>query len=350
MTLKISKIFSQVIENAHFCIPNPCIQKMKLFRYILLVFVFFISLKNNAQTKDTIITVQVKVQIPDTVSPWTKKNTIGFDLNEIAFVNWSAGGVSSVSGLLKGTFTRVYTNGNLKWSNEMIVRYGVNKQDGIEVRKTDDAFQFNSTVGYRKDTLSNWYHSAKFNFNTQFTNGYNYPNTEMAISKPFAPAYTFLGVGAEYANKEKKINLYISPLTLKNTLVLDQRLANQGAFGVEKAVYDLEGNLIKEGKKTKTELGFLVTSHFKKEIFKNIIFENRLVLYSDYINKFGNVDVDWQASLDLIVNQYVKANIGIHVLYDDDIKAKEEIDGEQVTLGPKIQLKQMIGVGLVYNF
>jgi hypothetical protein len=305
-----------------------------------------------AQTKDTIITVetQVKITIPDPVTHWDRKNTIGFDLNEIAFVNWSAGGVSSVSGLFKGNFSRIYTNGNLKWGNEMIARYGVNKQDGVELRKTDDAFQFNSTVGYRRDTLSNWYHSAKFNFNTQFTSGYNYPNTDLSISKPFAPAYTFLGIGAEYANKEKKINVYISPLTLKNTLVLDQRLANQGAFGVDKAIYDLEGNLIKEGKKTRTELGFLVTSHFKKDLFKNITFENRLNLYSDYINKFGNIDLDWQASLDLVVNQYVKANIGMHLIYDDDIKAKDEIDGEQVEIGPRIQLKQMIGVGMVYNF
>jgi hypothetical protein len=66
----------------------------------------------------------------------------------------------------------------------LIVRYGLNKQDGIELRKTD-VLQFNSALGYRKDTLSNWYHTAKFNFNTQFTDGYAYPNTE--VSKRFAP-------------------------------------------------------------------------------------------------------------------------------------------------------------------
>jgi hypothetical protein len=32
------------------------------------------------------------------------------------------------------------------------MRYGLNKQDGVELRKTEDAFQFNSTLGYRKDT------------------------------------------------------------------------------------------------------------------------------------------------------------------------------------------------------
>jgi hypothetical protein len=52
----------------------------------------------------------------------------------------------------------------------------------------------------------------------------------------------------------------------------------------------------------------------------------------------------------MTVNQYVKANIGTHIVYDDDIKSKEEINGTQVIKGPKVQLKQILGVGLVYSF
>lgn len=316
---------------------------MKISQKIFLLLALLFSTCFFAQNDEKTTTI-------DTISHWEKKNTAGLDISQIAFVNWNAGGVSSVSGLLKGNFIRKYQKGNLKWVNEMIIRYGVNKQDGVELRKTDDVFQVNSTLGYRKDTISNWYSSAKFNFNTQFTNGYAYPNTSKAISKPFAPAYIFLGVGSEYVNKPKKLNVYISPITMKTTLVLDQTLANQGAFGVNKAIYDINGNLIKEGELYRMELGFLVTNFYKKEIYKNIIWENRLSLYSDYINRFGNIDVDWQMQLELVVNEYVKANIGAHFIYDDDIKAKEERNGEQVTLGPKLQLKQLLGVGLVYNF
>lgn len=343
---------------------------MKLLHYSLLLFLLTLSINSFSQKtpiapltvefkRDTvpvkvprlIITVKIQAVLPPIpISHWTRKNMVGLDMNEISFSNWNAGGVSSISGLIKGEFTRIHTLEKSKWFNELVIRYGVNKQDGFAVRKSDDAIRFTSTFGYRKDSLSNWYHSAKFNFNTQFANGYNYPNTSAAISKPFAPAYTFLGVGAEYFNKKKKLNIYISPLTLKNTLVLDQNLANQGAFGVTKAVYDTTGNLILEGATSKTELGFLVTSNYKKEVVKNITMENRLSLYSDYINKFGNIDVDWELKFDLIVNQYVKANIGTHIIYDDDIKSKKEINGVQVTMGPKIQLKQILGVGLVYIF
>lgn len=292
----------------------------------------------------------VRTETKDTVSKWTKENKMGLDISQITFVNWNAGGNNSVSGLLKGQFIRTYTYGNLHWKNELITRYGINKQEAQEVRKTDDQLQLNSTIGYRKDTVSNWYYAGKFNFNTQFANGYAYPNTALSISNPFAPAYLFLGIGAEYSRKEKNFNLYLSPLTNKTTLVFNQRLANQGAFGVDKAVYDSNGNLISKGKNTRTEVGILITNQWKKEVYKNINLEHRLSLYTDYINNFGNIDIDWQLQLAMVVNQYVKANIGTHLLYDDDIKYKEEVAGVQVIKGPRIQLKQLLGVGIEYTF
>ena len=292
----------------------------------------------------------INTELPDTISYWSKENKVGLDISQITFVNWNAGGNNSISGLIKGQFIRTYTKENINWKNELIMRYGINKQESQEVRKTDDQFSFNSTFGYKRDTITNWYYAGKFNFNTQFANGYAYPNVDLAISRPFAPAYAFLGIGAEYSRKDLNLNFYLSPLTQKTTMVFDQRLADQGAFGVEKAVYDEFGTLLKHGKNIRNETGILVTNQWKKEIYTNINLENRIALYTDYINNFGNIDVDWQIQLDLTVNQYVKANIGTHLVYDDDIKSKEEVGGVQVVKGPKIQLKQLLGVGVVYQF
>ena len=316
---------------------------MRLFPLYFLLIILLFSI--NSYSQDTIIK-----QVPDTITHWKKKNMLGLDISEIAFMNWNAGGTSSITGLLKGHIKRDYENNNTVWKSELIFKYGLNMQEGNGVRKSDDVFRINSTYGHRTDTTSNWYHSAKFNFNTQFTNGYNYPNTDIAISKPFAPAYPFLGVGSEYILKEEKLTIYLSPLTFKNTLVLDQTLANQGAFGVTKAVYDAEGNLVSEGKKTKTELGILVSATYEREVYKNISVHNKLSLYTDYINNFGNIDVDWQFKVDLVVNEYVKANIGLDLIYDDDIDIIKNIDGVLTNVGPKVQLKQMLGIGLVYNF
>lgn len=293
----------------------------------------------------------IKTELPDTISHWEKVNKVGLDFSQITFVNWSAGGNNSISGLAKGQFIRNYTYDNFKWANELLVRYGVNKQEGQDVRKTDDAILLNSTIGYRTDTISNWFHGGKLTFQTQFANGYNYPNIEKEISKPFSPAYLFLGIGSEYSRKDLGFNVYLSPLTMKMTMVLDRTLANEGAFGVEKATYDpITGELVSDGRRFRTELGALVTGQFKKEVFKNIIYDTRATLYTDYLKDFGNIDVDWQNYLEMTINKYVKASLGVHMIYDNDIKTKVEENGVQVTRGPKLQLKQIIAVGLSYSF
>lgn len=304
---------------------------------------FFVFLKVNAQI--------IRTEKADTISHWKKSNKIGFDISQIAFVNWNPGGNSSISGLLKGKFVREYKKANINWKNELIARYGLNKQEGQEIRKTDDQLQVNSTFGYRTDTISNWYYGAKATFQTQFYNGYNYPNIDEPISRFMAPAYFFLGLGAEYKRDDLNLNVYMSPLTQKTTLVLDTKLANQGAFGVDPAVYDpITGDMISSGKKTRTEVGILITNQWEKEIWKNINLEHRMSLYTDYINNFGNVDIDWQVLMEMTVNDFVKANLGTHIVYDDDIKAKKEVNGEQVNVGPKVQLKQILGVGVTYTF
>ena len=119
------------------------------------VFLVFFSIQGLAQTNAVITTVL------DSISHWKNKNTVGVDLSENAFSNWNAGGESSISGLFKGSFGRIYIKDNVKWDNELLIRYGINKQDGLVVKKTDDSFKFNSTYGYRNDTLSNWYHSVE---------------------------------------------------------------------------------------------------------------------------------------------------------------------------------------------
>lgn len=294
--------------------------------------------------------VIVTTTLPDSITYWEKTNRVGLDLNQVAFINWNVGGNNAIAGIVKGAFVRKYTKGNLSWNNELILKYGLNRQEGQETRKTDDQIELNSTFGYRRDSVSNWYYGGKFNFKTQFANGYSYPNTVDEISGPFSPAYIFLGIGAEYIRKDLGLNAYFSPLTDKTTIVSNNRLANQGAFGVQAAVYDADGNMISAGKNTRTEVGILITNQFKRQIFTNIMLDNRFTFYTDYLNNFGNIDVDWQMQLDLTVNQYVKANVGMHLIYDDDIKNKIERDGAQVTEGPRIQLKQMIGVGLSYSF
>lgn len=289
---------------------------------------------------------------PDSISNWKNNNNVRLIFTQNSFVNWSAGGNNSIAGILKIHITKNYKTDHLVWSNELKSNYGLNKENKRELRKTEDLFELNSTFGYRKNLESNWYNSAKFNFKTQLTNGYKYPNTDKPISKFFAPAYMFLGVGSEFFSKKSNLKLYLSPITNKTTFVLNQTLANEGAFGVMKAVFDETGNILSEGDNVKMEFGTLVTGEWKTKVMENINMGNKIILYSDYLHDYGNVDVNWELNFDLTINKYITANVGSHIKFDDDIKHKEDIDNDGTLdiLGPKIQLKQLLGVGFAYSF
>ena len=271
---------------------------------------------------------------------WEYQNKIAFDLNEVAFVNWNAGGENSVSGLLKVNFSRTYEKIYTRWKNDISARYGLNYRDNEGLIKTDDEIKLTSSFGYNKDTLSDWFYTAQFTFRTQFTDGFSRFKKEEPISRFMAPGYLFLGMGGTYHRQDENLTVYLSPLTMKATYVLDERLSEEGAFGVA------------PGDPSRHEVGILVRSNWEKEILKNIAMGNALELYTDYLNDFGNIDVEWIFDLKFKVNKFFQASFRTHLIYDNDIKIKEDTngDGQLETLGPRIQFKQQLGVGILYSF
>lgn len=284
---------------------------------------------------------------------WAKENLLSIGLSEVAFVNWNAGGDNSVTALGRLKFARNYKFRYISWQNDLELRFGWNAQEGRKWRKTEDAVRLNSTFSYRRDTISNWYYSVKANFRTQMADGFKYPDRTKPISRFMAPGYLFFGAGASYIAQDNNFNLYISPITHRTTFVLDETLANQGAFGVEKAKLDAMGNVITPGKRTLTEFGFLVTNNWTTPIVDKVVMDHRLNLYMDYLEDIGNVDVEWELNFNMVINEYIKATIGGHMIYDDDIRfdVQKDEDGNITDPGtPRIQLKQLLTIGVSYNF
>jgi len=317
----------------------------------LILFVVFSIQFSQAQTDSTAVAKDFDIDFPK----WKNKNVATLDVSEVAFVNWNSGGSNSISALLGIASEANYRYKHFFWNNNINIRYGVNKQQDQELRKTEDLIEINSEVGFRRDTLSNWFYTSKFNFKTQFTNGYTYPDTSNAISKLMAPGYLFYGAGIEYGKRMDNLSVYFSPATIKTTFVLDQDLADAGSFGVEPAVLDEEGNVVKEGEQVRNEFGILLTNAYETEIAANIYMKHSVNFYTDYLNDFGNIDVDWQVNLDFKVNNYVRANLGSHLKYDNDVKNLIAIDEEAEEVeyleeGARIQWKQILGIGVIVDF
>lgn len=281
---------------------------------------------------------------------WKKKNQFGADLNAVSYENWSAGGTDAISTLFNVFIKRTYNRRNIRWNNELIARYGLNVQKKKKMEKTEDRLEINSTFGYRTDTLSTWFYTAKVNLKTQFDNGYEYPDRSKPISSFMAPGYLYSGVGAEFTKYSDTMTVYFSPATHKSTWVLNQYLADRGDFGVEPAVYDSEGRMIHRGRNFKSEFGILLTQELNIVLYENIEFTHRLSLYTDYFNNFGNIDIDWDAQLNFRVNDFVKAKISTALKYDDDVKTFSINDaGEKIERGARVQWMQKIGIGLVLD-
>jgi len=278
-------------------------------------------------------------QDADTTQGWHKSGVFSLNISQANFTNWAAGGQNSLA--LNGLVNlgANYRMGKSAWDNALIIGYGKMVQKGNDLgwMKTDDRIDFQSKYG-RKAT-EKWFYSGLMSFKTQMDNGYNYPDTDNKISGLLSPAYLLFSLGMDY-KPNPNFSVFLSPLTSKNTIVMDDVLSMAGAFGVE------------PGKNFRPELGAYANIAYKKdEIVKNVNFMTKLDLFTNYLKNPQNIDISWEALLVLKVNEFISATVNTHLLYDDDIliKIDEGSEGAPV-LGKRAQFKEVIGVGFTYKF
>lgn len=287
----------------------------------------------------------------DTTDGWKKGGVISLNFSQVSLTNWAAGGQNTVS--VNGLFSVFanYKKGDLTWENSLDVGYGVLKQGRKEANwlKTDDKFDLVSKLG--KKATGNLYYAGLLNFKTQMANGYNLPNDSVAISGLMAPAYLLGAVGMDYKPNDN-FSAFVAPLTLKSTFVLDQTLADAGAFGVEAAERNELGEVLTAGKQYRAELGGYVKFQYKTEVMTNVNLLTKLDLFSNYLNNPQNIDVSWEVLVSMKINKYLSANLTTHLLYDDDIDIAVDNNNDGIVdeVGPRVQFKEVFGAGLSYKF
>ncbi len=264
---------------------------------------------------------------------WKVTGQASVNFSQVSFSNWIGGGKNSVSGVGLFDMSANYRKNKIQWENTLKTGYGLMKEGENEVVKTDDKLELNSKLGVETNNEHLLY-SAFVNFLTQFADGYKYPNTTDKISGLFAPAYLTLATGIDYKPSEM-FSLFVSPVSGKFTFVTDEKLSEEGAFGVE------------EGKKARAEMGATVKSEFKTPVMKNVNLSTTLSLFSNYFNEPQNIDVNWDVAVNMKINDYLSANLLTNLVYDHDILIPLDNQGNT---GRRVQLKQLFGVGLSYKF
>ncbi|GAB5418805.1 MAG: DUF3078 domain-containing protein [Crocinitomicaceae bacterium] len=277
---------------------------------------------------------------------WLLKSIYGVNGTNSSFVNWNAGGRNNISLMGFISATAVYDNPIFDWDNSLDLALGglqyLDASEGLQ--KTDDRIEFSSKLGYRLKEKRHYYLSFVSGFRTQFLDGFNYPNDSIRQSTFMAPGYFSMALGIDY-KPNSNLSVFVSPLSSKMTFVRDQTLANAGEFGVTPATYDSNGTLLTAGERYRGELGATIRLIYNREVAKNIEMKSRLELFSNYLDRPENIDVNADVLFNFKVNSWFSASANFTLIYDHDI-AITDSDGN---VGPRTQFKSVLGVGISYT-
>jgi hypothetical protein len=265
--------------------------------------------------------------------PWSSRGMASLNFSQVSLTNWSQGGESSYAINSLTAFSMDYNQDKTSWINSLDAGYGIQKVGEKRAGKTDDHLEIVSKYGYQTSRV--WFLSGILNLKTQFTKGYKITDTErIMISDFMSPGYIQLALGMEYKPGDHFF-IALSPLAGKITIVANDSLSAVGSFGVD------------PGKTMRSELGGSVKVGVNTEIMENVTFTSTLDLFSNYFNNPQNIDISWRAMVNMKINEYLSANISTHLLYDDDIGYT---DDEGINHGPRIQFKELLGVGFSVKF
>jgi hypothetical protein len=306
--------------------------KKAIFMLSFVVFCTFAEAQNSEKELAQ-NTEKVAKKIVDTteVEGWKSKGNASLLFNQSSFSNWVAGGENNMSGNVGINYDFNYKKKDITWDNKLQASYGlIQSKNARYEKKTDDRLEFNSIFG--KKAFGEWYYSYFLNFRTQFTKGYKYDRdaaTDVEFRIPytnfFSPAYLTTGPGL-FWKKSDNLKVNLAPLTSKFTFVdAAFTLPDKTYFGVE------------QGKSMRYELGFYASGYYKTDIMTNVMIENTLNLYSNYLDKPEEVDLDYTMTLIMRVNKYLSTNLVFQAISDKNASSR-------------FQIREVFGLGINFGF
>jgi len=276
---------------------------------------------------------------------WDYNFSSTFTLNQTYFSNWSKGGENSFSGLVDMNIGAIYTNTEAKtqWTNAARWNLGAIITDQYGLRTNADMLEFNSK--YNKVIKKKIDFSAIFYMKNQVARGYNFPNDSVIVSKFLNPGTFTIGLGVEY-KPFKNTTINFSPLSYKNTFVLDTANIDQTLHGIP------------ADKRARQEMGGQLLIMNEASILKDLKITNKVRLFSGYLNKPQNIDLDWEINLEQKINWYSSVTLNLHMIYDDDVRFPQlDESGQPILLPdgstykvPRLQFKQYLGLSFLFSF
>jgi hypothetical protein len=271
----------------------------------------------------------VPVIFPDyQVSYWHKSIVFNLNFSQAAFTtNWTGGGVSSVALNTNFDFKAEYNKKPLDYTTELNLVYGTSVVKGQGTRKTNDLIYYDNKLATQLS--KKWLFFGSINFQSQFSNGYNYPSDTVApqkISGFMAPGYLTESVGFEF-KPNKYFDLRLGSGTAKQTFVLDTTIYHN-----EPSNYG-----VAPGHTFFNQLAFQAVATVDKDIMTNVHLNVRYTLFVPYQQSLAYVSHRVDGTLTAKVNKQVAVTFNGTFLYDKNT-------------APQAQGTEALGLGVIYKF
>jgi len=246
--------------------------------------------------------------------------------------NWYQGGSNNIN-MLAQIFYNVKLNPkyheNILFETTAQYKLGMNNAPDDSIHGyniSDDLLQINSTFGLKAH--HNWYYSVNAQFKTQMLNSYAVNSNELR-SAFLSPGELTAGVGMtyNYANEKKTITFdaSLAPLSYSMKTCMNRE--------IDPAKYN-----IKPGRRTLHSFGSSAEVKFFWRLTYNISYTSRLFAFTDY----ETAQADWENRINFEINRFLATQVFVHARYDSSTPK----DGDW----HKLQLKEIISVGLSYKF
>ncbi|AFD07604.1 DUF3078 domain-containing protein [Solitalea canadensis] len=286
----------------------------------------------------------------DSTRKWTLGGTNTFQFSQASFSNWAAGGQNSLTFITAfKAFAKRNTPKN-DWETIFDAAFGTQRLEDNDYRKTEDRFELNSKYGIKaSDKL---YATFLMSLRSQFLVGYKFAadGSSTKVSNFLAPGYLTASFGLDY-KPYQGLSLYISPFGSRTTMVFDQDLADQGAYGVKPAD-TANGQILKHGSNIFQQVGLNASFRYDGKLFENVKLTTKLDLFSTYEN-LNAMDVYWEALFDCKINRFLTANLSTGLIYDQKvmIKKPEYVNGVLTDVSrPRVQFKEIISLGVKFSY
>ena len=290
-----------------------------------------------AATSASSVEVKTNGALPDTMN-WKFSGITGLNVTQTQLINWAAGGNSNLTGVVFANLFLNYKKGSIAWDSNLDTELGTTYVSSSRYpwKKSNDKLNFFTKFGW--EFHKTWFLTVLGSFRTQYMYDYDYTEAELdatvkptLTSKFLNPSYTDLSLGIDWKPNDI-FSLYLSPLAGRITTATDTLLREKYGVDPDKSFKALAG------------LTFKAAVTYTR--IKNLKILSSLTLFTPYTEKFGNFNVDWDFMISYQFLKVLNVSLMTSLKYYDEVK----ITDRHGNTGPRVQFKEVLGLGVGYSF